>query len=227
MFVQHPKLVSLFFLLLLLSSCSVERKLEGLWLIEKVQVGTDEMTPIARWTRINKDHSQSSGNGWLQHTVGSWEYNAKSKEMTLESTFGIEDEYGGFQVDFEGEKMIWTRTEDEHEVLVQLSKINELPIAPANLLMGVWKQTDSKKGQEDYLFFRWSHIVVKGKVGEGRQFGMYKTHPHANEIEIIYFGDDLEHEKWKYRLEDNNTLYLESLEDNKLLSFQRIDYIPR
>lgn len=224
---QYPKLTPLFFLIILLSSCSIERKFEGLWLIEKVQVGEDEMTPIARWTRINKDHTQSSGNGWLQHTVGNWYYDAQSKEIALESTFGIKDEYGGFQVDFEGNKMIWIRKEDEHKVVVQLTKINELPIAPANLLMGVWKQTDSKKGQEDYLFFRWSHIVVKGRAGEGRQFGMYKTHPHTNEIEVIYFGDELEQEKWKYRLENKNTLYLESLDDSKLLSFQRIDYMPR
>ena len=225
--IQHSKLASLFFFLILLSSCSVERKLEGLWLIEKVQVGEEEMTPIARWTRINKDHTQSSGNGWLQHTIGSWQYNAQSKEIALESTFGIKDEYGGFQVDFEEDKMIWTRKEDGHKVIVQLTKINELPIAPANLLIGVWKQLNTQENLEDYLFIRWSHIVVKGKVGEGRQFGMYKTHPHTNEIEIIYFGDELEQEKWKYRLKDKNTLYLESLDDSKLLSFQRIDYIPR
>jgi hypothetical protein len=35
-------------------------------------MGNNEMTPIARWMRFNKDSTQTSGNGWLQHSEGSW-----------------------------------------------------------------------------------------------------------------------------------------------------------
>ena len=51
-------------------------QLTGLWLIENVQVGTEEMTRVARWTRIYADGNYESGNGWLKHSTGSWKFNS-------------------------------------------------------------------------------------------------------------------------------------------------------
>ena len=45
-------------------------KIDGLWLVTKVKVGIKERTPISRWMKFNKDSTQTSGNGWLQHSVG-------------------------------------------------------------------------------------------------------------------------------------------------------------
>ena len=61
----------------LLTSCKNEQTQKenailGLWVVKKVKMGDQEMTPIARWMRFNKDSTQTSGNGWLQHSEGSW-----------------------------------------------------------------------------------------------------------------------------------------------------------
>ena len=42
---------------------------DGMWLVTRVDVGTEIMTPVARWFRLAKGH-HVSGNGWQQHTFG-------------------------------------------------------------------------------------------------------------------------------------------------------------
>ena len=66
---NNPVIVCIVFIMLFTSCTS---KIEGLWEIEKVKVGDKEMTPIARWVRLNPDKSQKSGNGWFQHSIGTW-----------------------------------------------------------------------------------------------------------------------------------------------------------
>jgi hypothetical protein len=162
-------------LLIMISGCSPKKKIIGLWQIEKVQMGTQEMTPIAKWTKFNKDRSQESGNGWIQHTVGQWSYSAKEKTIIMDNTYGPRDELGGFKVEEIGRNnMVWSRREEGQTVTVKFKRIDKLPTAPANKLIGVW---DLKGEYQTGLFFRWDQIVVK-YIGENKKYGCYKTHGH-------------------------------------------------
>ena len=41
------------------------------------------MTPNARWMRFNPDFTQESGNGWFQHSLGSWSLNSIKGELSI------------------------------------------------------------------------------------------------------------------------------------------------
>jgi len=204
----------------------------GLWQIEKVSVGTEEMTPIAKWTLLNKDFTQTSGNGWLQHTVGDWSYDKKQQEIRLNNTNGMADEYGGFIVQFAEEKMIWQREEEGQEVKVTLAKIDQIPQSPANHLFGVWQlktdQESNENGAFSHLMIRWDQIIVMRTSAGLREYGMYKTHGHKPEVQIIYYEDPLRSSIWVYSLEGTDLLTLNYEKDGEpiQLVYERVHTFP-
>ncbi len=218
----------------LLTSCTVNKQLEGLWQIEKVKIGDEEMTPIAKWTRINSDNTQESGNGWNQHVIGNWEYDKASNKIELTNSNGIEDEYPGFTItEISGEKMLWSRQEDGQTVDVYLMKIDKLPAAPFNELLGVWQLQSnietSAENSTSYLFLRWDRILIDEKETEDRKYGIYKTHGHKNELQIIYYETPLRSVTWNYNFKEDGTLVLEKEENGKSekQEYKRINHIPK
>lgn len=230
---RNAQFLLLFLVSLLLSSCDVNQELIGLWQIERVKVGSQEMTPIAKWTRINSDSSQESGNGWFQHTIGHWVYDAKNKEIKLTNTNGVKDEFGGFAVvSNDKDQMIWKREEEGEKVQVFLKRIEEIPASPANQLLGIWKLRKGDVNESpdaiSYIFLRWDQIVVKQRLGQMKQYGVYKTHAHKNEVQIIYYEDPLRQEVWRYNFVEDNELRLEGEVNGEriVLEYERIDYFP-
>lgn len=217
----------------LLNSCGVNNQLAGLWQIEKVTIGNEEMTPVAKWTRINKDKTQESGNGWNQHTIGTWEYDKSSKKIELKNTNGIMDVYEGFKVlDINKENMLWSRKEEGEIVQVYLKKIKKIPKAPFNELLGIWQlstiQEDTLDNLASYLFLRWDNILIDKKAKEGKKYGMYKTHGHKNELQIIYYETPLREVKWNYSFNKSGVLSLEREENGKSIKqeYERKNEIP-
>ena len=115
------------FLLIIAVSCFIcfackkqeikESAIDGLWLIEKVKVGKDEMTPIARWVQFRKDSTQTSGNGWLKHSYGTWSLN-KTNHLKIINTNGLIDNADPFLVNIHENVMTWKRKEDNQNVQV-------------------------------------------------------------------------------------------------------------
>ncbi|MEL7220534.1 MAG: hypothetical protein AAGJ93_04395 [Bacteroidota bacterium] len=229
-YLQFP--IILLLLLITASACSPTNKMVGLWQIEKVSVGTEEMTPIAKWTLLNKNYTQTSGNGWLQHTIGDWSYDKKQQEIRLNNTNGMEDEYGGFTVKFAAEKMIWQRQEEGQEVKVTLAKIDQIPESPANHLFGVWQLTTDEESNENeaysHLMIRWDQIIVMRKPDGIRAYGMYKPHGHKPEVQVIHYEDPLRSSIWIYNLEGSNLLTLNYEEDGESiqLEYKRVRTFP-
>ncbi|MEN0003531.1 MAG: hypothetical protein AAF798_05285 [Bacteroidota bacterium] len=219
--------------LCLLTGCTSTKKLEGLWQIAAVSMGKEQMTPLAKWTRLNSDQTFESGNGWSQHTIGQWEYLSGNNELRLASTNGTKDEYGGFQiVALKENKMTWQRTEEGQLVSVELEKIEKIPQAPFDQLLGVWKLTESndspKSSETAYLFLRWDKIAVIGRASEGKKYATFRTHGHKQELQIIYYEQPLRREIWGYTLEHQDALTLERQEAGQSIykKYERIDYVP-
>lgn len=101
---------------LLMVSCEKSNRIEGLWVVEEVAVGEQEMTPNARWMRFNADSTQQSGNGWLQHSYGTWSMNEKTGELSVENVNGLDDPYGAFDVSVGKDTMFWSRQEEGQQV---------------------------------------------------------------------------------------------------------------
>ncbi|MEM9820107.1 MAG: hypothetical protein AAF985_03515 [Bacteroidota bacterium] len=218
--------------LILFTNCGIEKKLVGLWQIEKVKIGNQEMTPMARWTRLNKNKSQESGNGWFQHTIGQWTYDAQNNTIAITNSNGVKDEFEGFTINkVDNKKMIWSREEEGEQVIVTLKKTNKLPQATSNRLLGVWllktKNEVKLEGSASYIFLRWDRIVVSRQESKSKQYGTYKTHGHKEELQIIYYEEPLRQEIWSYQFDGKNHLILEEINEKVKLEYERIDYIPK
>ena len=184
-----------------------KERLIGLWEIQKVEVGEQNMTPVAKWTKINTDGTYESGNGWLQNVQGQWNYDSKNRMYSASDSLGIVDEFGGFTVSFDRDKMLWEREEEGMLVKVILAPIKELPMAPADYLEGMWKLTDiSDKGEsilntfdkehKHKLFIRWDRIYINFSPEGKKLTGYWHIHGHKSEITLLPHAEGSKAESW-------------------------------
>lgn len=203
----------------------------GLWVVSEVGVNDRTSTPVARWMRFNEDGTQESGNGWLKHSEGFYNYNKKNQSLTVENTDGIKDLNPAFNVSFSDGYMIWDRMEEDASLTIQLSRIDEIPAAPLDRLRGLWMIEETNPAAPMYvsdgtLFFRWDHTFVYTNTLGDRSFGVYKTHGHKPEVELIYYGEDCRREWWTFSFEASD-LNLKNVKiDGAELELKRIDQFP-
>lgn len=218
-------------------SCAEKESIEGLWVVERVKVGDQEMTPNARWTRFNADHTQQSGNGWFQHSYGTWKLNPETNELSVVNENGIKDRAEPFKVTLEKDQMIWTRNEDGQNVEVLLKRSDNLPATYGDELLGLWKleeavgdgvyfgAEDAKAGKAS-IFFRWDgRFDIRS--GKGRVHGVYNVHGHKPEVELIPYGDNLNRDFWTIDFKENTiSLKLLNSENTVERKFSRIHEFP-
>ncbi|MFK8060629.1 MAG: hypothetical protein AB8B78_11120 [Polaribacter sp.] len=222
----------LLILVLIVTSCSnkksLKTKIDGLWLVKKVKVGQEEMTPVARWMQFNKDSSQTSGNGWLQHSFGTWSFN--NKELIVKNTNGVEDNLNPFVVNLENSKMTWSRVEEGENVQVFLERTNKIPTSDGNRLMGLWELNSIVSDNQDKnfilqhtqtLFLRWDNTYVDYKEGRGKRYGIYKIHGHKPELQMVNYGDKPEFKFYKFSIIDDE-LTLTATKGKEQLIYSRI-----
>lgn len=223
--------------LLAFVSCTDKPTIEGLWLVERVKVGDQEMTPNARWTRFNADYTQQSGNGWFQHSYGTWTLNPETNELSVVNENGLKDPAEPFKVTLEKNRMMWTRNEDGQNVEVTLKRTDTLPATYGNKLLGLWKLEEvvgngvyfgeeEAKGGNASIFFRWDgRFVIRS--GKGRINGVYNVHGHRPEVELIPYGDKLNRDFWAIDFNDDTiTLKLLNSENTVERKFIRIHEFP-
>lgn len=207
----------------------------GLWEVTMVLVGDEEMTPNAKWTRLNADYTQESGNGWFQHTTGSWSFDEASKKLVLISDNGLKDSFGAFKVVVAGERMSWERTEEGTAVKVSLVKVEELPLTFRDQILGLWGLQNmvgrgdffEDEKSDNYLFIRWDGKFVIGTNGK-KIYGVYNVHGHKPEIELIPYSKDLGRSFWAISFSENKiALRLLNNEEEVSRGFARLDDFPK
>lgn len=234
------KITPLILLIIILSffSCEKAKTINGLWVVKSVGVGDEIMTPNGRWMRFNSDFTQQSGNGWLQHSVGTWNFNKNSMELSIKNTNGLIDENEPFKISFEEKKMIWKRMEEGQNIKVILERSSELPQTYGDKLFGLWElerafgsdnyfKDSDKKEMSNYIFFRWDKRFVieseKGKIN-----GVYNVHGHKSEVELIPYSDQVNRNFWKIDFEENR-ITLKLLNSEKIITreFKRMQQFPK
>ena len=217
----------------LLTSCKKEQTqkenaINGLWVVKKVKMGNQEMTPIARWMKFNADSTQTSGNGWLQHSVGSWSYKIDSKLLKVENFNGVVDDFNDpFKVDFSDKNMIWKRKEGDFDVTITLEKINKIPTSEANKLYGLWKfESIFENGKEisvslnpskkAMLFLRWDNTYELRNYPVGELYGIFKTHAHRLQIDMVSYSKIPKYQFYEFKLEGNNLLLNSTISDKQI-----------
>ena len=229
--------VLIIFLLTVLFSeqCLAQNELEGLWEIESVIVGDQDLTPVARWTRIHPNGTLETGNGWLQHASGTYTYNADSGTFKPDNPLGMEDPAGPFIVSFEGDKMIWTRMEEGMNVRVVAARRDELPMAPADLLGGQWGLTDVRyegtvgnqsRVPEDWtsVYFGWDRIYRAWNTDGQRITGYWHMHADRPELVILPHAENSEPVSWSVKV-NKSTLSLTGISPSVKdleLTFERL-----
>jgi hypothetical protein len=184
---------------------------DGFWLVTKVTVGGRELTPIARWFKLDKG-KQVSGNGWLQHSFGTYKFDKKKSELFFLTTNEPEDEFGAFKVVRTGPLMTWNRKEENELVVVELKPITELPMSPADEVKGLWvlnsaldRELDVTKtfdpDHKHFLFIRWDRQYVKQINAHERIAGYWFFDELRPEITFISEHHEQEEEKWTVTLE--------------------------
>ncbi|WP_397446819.1 hypothetical protein [Polaribacter sp. R77954] len=205
--------------------------IEGLWLVKKVNMNNQDLTPIAKWMRFNADSTQSSGNGWLQHSVGSWSLNTNN-ELSVTNTNGIIDIAEPFKVELSQNKMTWKRKEDGMNVTVFLERINKLPTSEANKLFGLWKfdsvlengkvvSAELNPDNNAMLFLRWDNTYELRNYPKGEQYGFFKTHGHRLQIDMVSYSSEPKLQFYTFRLQGDK-LVLKSTNSNKEIRLTRI-----
>lgn len=181
------KLLSGLLLLVFLNGSAQSSSLVGFWEITSVSMGPKSMTPIAKWINLKKDHSYSSGNGWLQNSRGSWKLDQETNILTAIDSLGISEDFTGFKVSFKGEKMLWEREENDILVLVTLKPITEKPMAPADYLVGLWKlhQSDPNAEDNNRILIRWDRIYNEYVDHKKKASGYWHINAHKPEITFL------------------------------------------
>lgn len=210
------------------------QKVVGFWQFTDVKVGNETMTPVAKWTKINKDHTFTSGNGWLQNAIGTWTYDKKQKTILPIETNGFKDEFGAFSVHFENKKMIWEREEEGMKVVVTLEKTDKMPMAPADKLKGIWKLTKasdldlSEIQTNPFIFIRWDRIYKIKSIEGSISTGYWHINGHRPEITLLSHKQGTPVETWNVSFQDDK-LVMKGISDTnkgKELTYQRTDKIP-
>lgn len=229
------KLLLLLISIITFLSCSnvpnEDFKIDGLWLVKEVKMDNKSMTPIARWMRFNADSTQTSGNGWLQHSIGNWKFNAKN-ELSVTNTNGLIDDAEPFKVKFENGKMIWNRVEEDQLVEVVLERIEKLPTSEANKLYGLWKFDSVVEDGKDIsdtlnssknamLFLRWDNTYELRNYPKGEKYGVFKTHGHRLQIDMVSYSKKPEFQFYNFQLKEDK-LVLKSTNRNKEIKLTRI-----
>ena len=222
----------------LLMSCDKSVSIEGLWIVQQVKIREQIMTPDARWMRFNSDGTQTSGNGWFQHSVGTWKLNDKTQELSVNNTNGLKDPNGPFRITIDKDEMTWTRLEEGEKVIITLIRSDDLPQTFSDKILGLWKleaatgnfnyfAPDIEKDSTASIFFRWDKRFVI-QSSKGRINGVYNVHGHKPEVELIPYGDELNRNFWQIAFEEN-AITLKLLNTDSLVTrkFLRIHEFPK
>lgn len=212
---------------------------DGFWLVSKVTVGGRELTPVGRWFKLDKG-KQVSGNGWLQHSFGTYKFDKKKSELLFQTTNEPEDEFGAFKVIRTGPLMTWSRKEENELVVVELKPITELPMSAADEVKGLWVLNSAfdrdlevtktfDPDHKHFLFIRWDRQYVKQINAHERISGYWFFDALRPEITFISEHREQEDEKWNVTIEGTKMTLKGSSENVKemTLVYSRATEFPK
>jgi hypothetical protein len=200
-------------LILLTLAMSSTAQITGLWQVDKVTVGEETMTPVAKWFLLTADMKTRSGNGGVENSKGTYIFDYVKSEVLFSNENGQQDPYGPFRVKMDDDKMMWTRVEEGAEVTVHLTRTNDKPEAPWDKIIGNWILTEKSSGEvgeSQSIFMRWDrrYVARNGIFGENR-FGVWHIHGHKPELRLISDQGDDNDSAWDISFEGDSMIWVE------------------
>lgn len=225
--------------LIFLSTNRLVAQVDGFWLVTKVMVGEKENTPAGKWVKLALG-KMTTGNGWTQHSTGTYKFDKKKLELSIITFNEPTDKYGAFKVERKGNIMTWTREEEGELVKVELKPITDLPSTSADEIKGLWGLTKATKGGEDiskqfdpdhkrYIFIRWDRIYVRQNSATESVSGFWFMNAQKSELRLINESRQQEDEVWSIVIV-NNVLTMIGVSKNVegyALTYSRLKEFPR
>ncbi|WNB17219.1 hypothetical protein [Marivirga arenosa] len=230
----------IFLMLFAFTSYSQKSRMTGLWEAINVNVGENNMTPVAKWFRFNPDGTTQSGNGWLKNYEGNWQYDSLENKFSSNNPLGIKDEFGAFDVSFDKDHMYWEREEEGMNVKVTLRPIEKLPMSPADYLQGIWLLESIEKDNQSimeefdpngkhYLHIRWDRIYRNRNTEGERLSGYWHINGHRPEITFLPHSEGENAESWKIEVNEENLIMtgISDSNDTIVRKYRRGNKFPR
>ena len=221
----------LFFFLFAFQTVSAqnnESDLFGLWEITKVTVGTEDKTPIAKWIEFKSDHTHLGGNGWVQHSIGSWAFDKNNSSLKIHTSNGVTDLFEPFKVVFNKNEMTWEREEEGMEVKVFIKKINEIPVAYSDKMIGLWEVDSIQTEVNEFLFNKNTKIFIRMDRRysiintDGRKNGVWHSHPHRQQVRLLSDKGDAHDTEWTVSFVEKTMVWENKKDGIAKLVFKRI-----
>jgi len=231
------KLIAAHVILAMLASVTQAQPIVGFWNVTNVSVGDENMTPVAKWFRFDKDGTATGGNGWTQNSVGTWAYDQQTSEFSATNVMGITDDFGPFKVNFASDTMKWYRQEEGMDVVVSLVAINKWLPAPIDLVKGLWllDKVEYADGNEiidhdpegrHYLFLRPDMRYRVRKPNGDVANGFWHMHGHRPILTLIDYDKTVSNQEFEVSF-DGNKLTMQSRNDKAYLyHYFRIHEFP-
>ncbi|MEO1257697.1 MAG: hypothetical protein AAFZ15_02840 [Bacteroidota bacterium] len=206
---------------------TVKSDLPGLWGVTKVTVGEQQMTPIAKWVEFKSDLTHRGGNGWVQHSIGTWELEGINSKLNIITSNGTEDPFGGFIIQINNGEMTWQREEEGMAVKVFLKKIKEIPAAYSDKMLGLW-QVESSVTVSPVLFNQNTKVFIRMDrrysimYAEGRKNGVWNTHAHRHQVRLLSDEGDEFDLRWNVSFEGEKMIWDNGADANGRIVFVRI-----
>ena len=179
-------------------STALQAQFAGLWTVQEVKVGTEMLTPVAKWFQFEEDERLSSGNGGVRNMVGSYKLNEEKGMVEFRNENGQTDPMGPFSYKLDGEGMQMEREEEGQVVVVVLKRALNIPLAPWDEMVGFWSLSEGEAiGQLQSIFIKWDRRYV-ARTPEGRKTGVWHIDGHQPILRLISDGGDAEDSQWTF-----------------------------
>lgn len=214
-------------------------QITGLWEVIEVQVGGENLTPIAKWFEFYESGRLVGGNGGITNLRGSFNYDQYNQTLD-QLDGGQKDPYGSFKVTLseDGKSMSWSRFEDGIKVSVSLQRIAEKPLAPWDKITGKWvnekaegvdietKEVKSIYNMElNSYYFGWDGRYRKFDKDDNRiETGIWHIEAHTPRLLLINNAGNTKVDWWIEIKEDSMTWLKEGEKETLTVYFNRIDH---
>jgi hypothetical protein len=209
----------------------------GLWKLSSAEFGSGKTTPVDKWIRINPNGTFQSGDGWRETAEGRWCYNEKTGEFFPIMNDGTTDVYQPVIVSFEDSSMVWQSIEGISRGTIAWTRLDNLPLSPAEMIIGSWDLTSAQNNGDDvlayydpdnkyYIFIKKDgNYIEQTATGEQRS-GLW--HMKSDKSELAMIAQDNPSERWSVEVSGNSLKLLGLSDKNKMmiLGFTRINKFP-
>ncbi len=184
----------------------LQGQLAGLWAVQEVKVGTEMVTPVAKWFQFEEDESLTSGNGGVRNTIGSYKLNDQEGTVLFHNEKGQADPMGPFTFKMDKDGLQLEREEEGQAVIVKMKRTPNIPLAPWDEMVGLWEvKKGNAPGGMQSIFIRWDRRFV-AHTPEGRKRGIWHIDGHQPILRLISDAGDAEDSQWTFEFPTNTQL---------------------